>query len=348
VVSFNNNWPPVAVNQGASAGKATIYNLGAKAAGQFGGHTSFSAIYGSPSGAQATIFNYGSAVASKSASAAGHTTFSVTTPQTTAFTPSAGNANIWNGGGLVSGAPGGLTTFTNYGAGTSKPVGPNGPSAGSAMIVNMGAGTAGAKGGATEFSYWANAANATLVAMGGFNGGDGGSISFSDNASGGSATVVIQGNGTLDISYLSTPTLTIKNLVTLGGTIVTSVGSSMVSLTLSGQLKIEGGILNFNFYGKGVTTGQPYTVLTAPNMSAFTASQFSGNAVNGQSPQFSISGNNLQVTFGSSRGGAKQRVAAVKRVAATPKRKAKTPPKRKAKAASRVKAKKQAAARKRR
>ena len=53
VTSFNNNKPPMSVNQGATAGNATIHNFGAKTTGQGGGHTSFSAVFGSPNGGMA-------------------------------------------------------------------------------------------------------------------------------------------------------------------------------------------------------------------------------------------------------------------------------------------------------
>jgi hypothetical protein len=62
---------------------------------------------------------------------------------------------------------------------------------------------------------------------------------------------------------------------------------------------IEATPMAFSFKsGSGFATGTAYTILTAPNLSNATVSQFSGNTVNGASPTFSIVGNSLQVTFG--------------------------------------------------
>jgi hypothetical protein len=195
-----------------------------------------------------------------------------------------------------------------YGAKGSNPVGPNGPTAGNATIMNVGAGVAGAGGGATLFEYWANAGNATLLASGGQSGGLGGSITFRDYASGGTALVALTGNATLDISGVLGSTLTIEQFAVSGGTVVTNVGGTTICLAVS-NLLINSGALNFTFYNKGVTPGQTYTVLTAPNLASSTASQFTGNAVAGNAPQFSINGNNLQVTFGTSSGRTAKRTA---------------------------------------
>jgi hypothetical protein len=327
VVSFNNNGPPMSVNQGSSAANASIYNFGAVGPGQGGGHTSFSAVYGSPTAANALILNFGSAVASESSSAAGHTTFSIQTPQTAPnlYVSTAGESAIWNYPGLVSGAPGGLTTFAVYGAKNSKPVGPNGPTAGSATIINVGGFTSGAEGGATRFEYWSNAGNATIIALGGMLGGNGGTISFSDNASGGSSTIGLLGdNATLDISYSLASTLTMQNLEVIGGTINTNVGSGGICLAISNQLFINSSsVLSFNFYDKGVLAGKAYTILTAPNLSSYLLSQFSGNKIGTNAPQFSISGDSLQVTFGGSSARATKSTAAKGKVRAAPKGKAK-------------------------
>ena len=310
VVSFNNNAPSIPANQGATAENATIHNYGAKAAAQGGGHTAFSGIFGSGTAGKATIINHGSAVSGSASSVSGHTTFSVQTPQTALYVPSADHATIFNLASAASGAPGGITTFTNYGFKNSLPVGPNGPTAGNATIFSIGAVISGAGGGATVFARWSNAGNAMLLAYGGQFGGKGGSITFQDYASGGAAAVGLTGNATLDISGVIGSALTIEQLSVYDGTVITSVGTPTICLAISSQLSISGGALNFQFSGT-VTPGQAYTVLTAPNLASYTAKQFTGNAIGGNAARFSISGNTVQVTFGGS-GGSTKKSRAVK------------------------------------
>ncbi len=301
VVSFNNNGPKMPAGQGSTAANATIHNYGAKAAGQGGGgHASFSAVYGSGGAGKATIINHGSAV-SGTGSLAGHTTFSIQTPQMDKYVSSAASATIFNMPGAVSGAPGGYTTFDNYGY-KSEPVGPNGPTAGKATIFNIGATVSGASGGSTTFAHWSTAANAMLLAYGGQNGGSGGSILFTEAASGGSAAIGLTGNAVLDISGLSGAQLSILELAAYGGTVATKVGTSTICLVITSQLLLNGGALNFQFSGGGVVPGKAYTILTAPNLASVTPSQFTGNSVGGNAPQFTVSGNSVMVTFGASGG----------------------------------------------
>jgi hypothetical protein len=187
-----------------------------------------------------------------------------------------------------------------FGYHDSKPVGPNGPDAGSAIIINVGSFTYGGGGGTTLFEDWSSAANATVIATGGMLGGNGGYIGFSQYATGGAATIGLMGNATLDLhgSYLNT--ITIQNLELVGGTIITNVGSSGIALAVTGQLYINSGsVLNFTFNSKGMTPGQAYTVLSAPNVTDYALSQFAGTNIGTYAPAFSFSGNNLQVTFGS-------------------------------------------------
>lgn len=125
------------------------------ATGQGGGHTFFTAKYGSSTAAADTFVNYGSAVSGGNAFA-GHTVFSISLPQTTHYCPVAGN-----------------------GTQRRHPIsGSKGPTAGNATIINLGAFTSGAPGGQTLFSGTSSAADAQLIAIGGTNGGSGGRITF--------------------------------------------------------------------------------------------------------------------------------------------------------------------------
>lgn len=298
VTSFNNNPPSLnTVTQGASAGGGGFFNYGATAAGQGGGHTFFTGKYGSATAGGGTFINYGSAVAG-SASSAGHTVFSISLPQKTNYCPVAGNGIFWNFPGTAAGAAGGYTEFTVYANGGAPIAGSKGPTAGNAKIFNVGAITEGASGGQTSFSGTSSAENAQLIAIGGNNGGYGGKIAFYDESSGGAATVRLYGNGTLDISNYGQPSLTIGDLELAPGSIETSLGTETPCLVLSGTLTITATSAAFYFEsGTGFEANTPYTILTAPNLSGFTADQFTGNTLSQGSPTFSIVGNDLQVSF---------------------------------------------------
>lgn len=293
----------MAINQGANAGHGGFYNYGAKASGQGGGHTFFTAKYGSPTAANGTFFNYGSAVSGQSS--AGHTVFSITLPQNKAgYFPSAGQALIWNFPGTAQSASGGYTQFTVYTnntatSGKTKAVGQGpSPTAANATIISLGATVSGAYGGSTQFGGNATADSALLIAMGGSGGGAGGQIVFYDQSSGGTATVRLSGNAVLDISSHAAPGVTIGNLELTGGTIATTIGSSATCLTISGKLSLNSSPTAFLFKGAtGFKSGTAYVILTAPNLSSFNVGQFTGNILNKLTPHFAISGNNLQVTF---------------------------------------------------
>jgi hypothetical protein len=299
VTSFNNNYPPMNPSTpGASAGNGLFYNYGAKAIGQGGGHTSFSGEYGSGIGGNGTFVNYGAAVAGTD-SVAGRTVFSISLPQKAPYQPSAGAGVFWNFPGSVAGAPGGYTRFAVY-TGSGQPgSASNAPTAASATCYNLGGTVQDAQGGQTEFKGTSSAGQAQLVAIGGLNGGLPGRILFYDQSSGGTAAVYLYGSGTLDISDHAAPGVTIGTLAVGGGIIGVTVGSATTCLTVSKSLQVQTYPVIFAFKaGSGFATGTAYTVLTAPDLSNATASQFSGSTVNGASPTFSIVGNNLQVTFG--------------------------------------------------
>ncbi len=299
VTSFNNNPPSMAATEGASAGNGAYFNYGAREGEQGGGgHLEFSAKYGSPTGANATIDNYGSAIEGKSS--AGHTIFSISQP--TDYFPTAGNATIYNHPGIGEGNAAGFTEFSVYvsksGSGSSS-AGSNVPTAGDATLFNLGGYTSNATGGYTVFSGNSTAGNATLIAYGGTHDGYGGKISFYDEASGGTATVQLFGNGELDISD-HTNGVTIGALELSGGIISIQLGSSPTALTVSGKLTLNSNQATFSLWkkdGGGFAFNTPYTILTNANLDNCTAEQFYANSIDGVEPSFAIVGNDLQVTY---------------------------------------------------
>lgn len=298
VTSFNNN-PPEVSTGGASAGNGSYFNFGARGTEQGGGgHVEFTARHGSPTAASGTFYNYGSEITGNSS--AGHTIFSISLP--TSYAPTAGNATFYNHPAAAVGGAAGFTEFSVYTSSESDASQGQGgdsgnvPTAGNATFYNLGAYQSGASGGYTTFSGTSSAGNATLIAYGGTSGGYGGKITFYDNSSGGAASVGLTDNGELDLSDHSGG-LTLANLDLAGGIIRVQLGATPTSLTLTGQLGISG-YTTFSFAQSGVTSGTPYTLLTAPNLSDFSADQFNGNSVGRMSPTFAIVGNALQVTFG--------------------------------------------------
>ncbi len=112
-------------------------------------------------------------------------------------------------------------------------------------------------GGSTVFGRDSFAANATLVAKSGSNGGSGGKIFFKEYAKGGTARIELFGNGLLNIGY---------NFSRLGGVTVGSiegdgqmflgwealtVGSNSLSTTFSGVIQDGGSLIKI---GRGVLT----------------------------------------------------------------------------------------------
>ncbi|MCG8611965.1 MAG: hypothetical protein MI864_15680 [Pseudomonadales bacterium] len=295
MTSFNNN-PPNMDTLGASAGQGFYYNYGAQTADQGGGgHTEFSAKHGSPTAENGSFVNYGCGAKLDSHSSAGHTIFSINLP--TIYRPTAGNGLFWNHPGLVEGAPAGYTEFSVYGDGTP---GSNIPTAENGTFINLGANSQYATGGYTTFSGSTTAGSAQLIALGGTNGGNGGRINFYDNAQGESATVQLYGNGTLNISD-HTGGLQISSLEATGGTIEIQLGTTTTDLTLTGDLILKSSSsLDFYFWKKdngGFEPNTAYTVLTAANLAQFSASNFTGNSVDGVEPTFTVSGNTLTVSF---------------------------------------------------
>ncbi|SEQ76302.1 hypothetical protein SAMN03080615_02678 [Amphritea atlantica] len=297
VTSFNNNPPYMDASQGASAGYGCYFNYGARQGEQGGGgHLEFSAKYGSPTGAEATIVNYGSAIANKSS--AGHTIFSINLPSK--YSPTAGNATIWNHPGSGEQGAAGYTEFSVYSnQNDSDSTCENFPTAGSATIFNLGGCTSGAAGGYTVFSGQSTAGSASLIAYGGTNGGYGGRIVFYDQSVGGSAKVCLFDDAELNIAY-HTGDLTIGSLEMTGGVIVTQLGSQMPALSIAGALYVNSTQVSFHLdklKNGGFAFNTPYTLLTCSELCHMTAERFRANSIDGVEPSFAIVGNTLQVTF---------------------------------------------------
>ena len=226
----------------ASAGNASITNAAGFSAG---GLTSF----GGGTAGNATITNSGGTLF---AAAAGETLIG------TAAT--GGNATINNEGGAISGGvtkifgSAGNATINNNG-GTSA-FGSAGKTefdatstAGNSTIINSGGGIFFGPGGQTIFNASSDAGTSTLIANPGapglfippnifIPGGLGGVIFFNADSTGGTARVEIFGNGGLDISGHTAPSITIGSLEGSGyaalGANNLSVGSNNLSTTFSG------------------------------------------------------------------------------------------------------------------
>lgn len=292
VTSFNNNDGYLKTLQRASAGHGHYINYGAHNGQKGGGgHTSFSSVYGSPTAANATIDNYGSTLESKSS--AGHTIFSVNLPSD--YYPTAASATINNYPAVNAGCAAGYTEFAVFGSGKA---GSEIPTADEATICNHGGNSDKASGGYTVFSGNVTAANATLIAYGGRNGGYGGKIAFYGESTGGNATIKLYDNGTLDIGD-HTGGITIGTLELSGGIINTQLGSKLTTLTVSGELKLNASTtFSFRVSEKsGFEFNTPYTILTNRGLSSLSAEQFSGNSIDEVEPTFSAVGEDLVVTF---------------------------------------------------
>ena len=236
----------------ASAGNALITNQGAEGNAAGGGLTRFF----SASAGNATITNNGTAVDFANG---GETDFKGTS--------TAGTATISNNGAGSSDAGSGVTKFfdtstagnaaiTNHGGSNTNAGGQtqfqDSSTAGNSTIINNGGGILVGQGGRTTFSASSAAGSSTLIANAGappifgggggiiifLPGGDGGSILFNDNSTGGTARVEVFGNGNVDISGHTSPTVTIGSLEGTGNAFLgannLSVGSNNLSTTFSG------------------------------------------------------------------------------------------------------------------
>ena len=216
----------------ATAGSANITNNGGAVSRATGGMTVF---YGTSTAGSANITNNGGTV---SGAYGGMTAFYDTS--------TAGSANLTNNGGTVSGAYGGMTVFYD----TST--------AGSASITNNGSTVSGATGDMTVFYDTSTAGTATLTANGGTNGGAAGFIGFMGQSDGGMARVILNGDGSLDISGLTTRGMNLGSIEGSGNVVLgaksLSVGGNNLSTTFSGVIQDGGSGGSLTKSGTGTLT----------------------------------------------------------------------------------------------
>lgn len=298
VTSFNNNpniysnHPIVVRQQGATAGDASFHNFGAsKDCFGGGGHTEFTAKFACCTAGNGLFYNYGSILESRST--AGHTIFTISRPSKNY--PSAGNGTFYNYPSQVKDGAGGFTEFSMYDEGEYfKP-----PSADKGTFMNLGATVKYANGGYTSFSNETTAAEATLVAFGGINGGNGGKILFNDNSLGDSATIALHGNGELDLSYHNGP-ISFNTLKLNGGILKMVLGKNLTTITVTNELVMNSDDINFSFYineEDGFEIETPYPILKSDDLEHASIDNFKGNFYKGIAPVFSILGNVLFVVY---------------------------------------------------
>ncbi|GMQ26267.1 hypothetical protein Aoki45_29490 [Algoriphagus sp. oki45] len=292
VTSFNNN-KPFMDSVGASAGHAFFHNFGAKEKTDGGGgHTEFTAKFGSASAFRATIMNYGSVL--ELDNTAGYTLFSVTLPSN--YFPSAGEAVIRNYPGVVKGSSPGRTTFKIRGDGEP---GKNVPTADKSTIENFGGTVQGALGGFVSFSETCRAEKATLIAYGGINGGLGGKIIFSDQSQGEDSVIQLFGNGILDLSW-HVGQFHCKKMVLNEGLIELNLGTEDSCMVISESLDIQSKHTRFLFTWNAndpIEPGRKYRILSASNLDSYPIATFESNSPDGLEPKFKLEKNTLFVSF---------------------------------------------------
>jgi len=229
----------------STAGNATINNTGGAG---FGGTTEF---HDKSTAGSATVTNSGAS--------AGGGAFGTAFGGSTIFfdSSSAANSTFVNTGATVDHGFGGGTSFS----GSST--------AANGTFTNEGGTASFAQGGETGFAGTSTADAATLIAMGGANGGQPGEIGFSADSTGGTSRVELSG-GVLNIGGHNAPGLTIGSLegngdgrVFLGGNNL-SVGSNNLSTTFAGQIQ-DGGPFNTATGGSLTKIGNGALTLSGTN-----------------------------------------------------------------------------------
>ncbi|HSI15083.1 MAG TPA: autotransporter-associated beta strand repeat-containing protein, partial [Chthoniobacter sp.] len=155
----------------------------------------------------------------------------------------------------MNGSPGGLLEFSSL------------ASAGNANIINQGGTVTGAAGGYTVFDGAAKGGSATITTNGGSNGGGGGGTLFRDSTDGGTARAITNGNGVFDISQLTSGGMKIGSIEGSGsyylGANSLTVGGNNLSTTVSGVIADNG--VTDGTGGSLIKTGTGTLTLTAAN-----------------------------------------------------------------------------------
>ena len=238
------NWNPATVPNSSTAaavfGNSMVTSVSISAATQVN-----SIVFNS--GAGAFSIAVGSYYSTLTFSGAGITNNSGITQNFLTYPNFVGGAIVFNG----SASAGSNTVFTNVSSASPDAGGGytafyNNSTAGNGVFINNG----GQHGGNTSFSENSTAGNATLIANGSPSGGlvnyggFGGGIYFAGQSTGGTASVTVNGNGFLDISNLTVPSLTVGSVAGNGNIFLGSnnltVGSNNLSATFSGVLQ-DGG-----------------------------------------------------------------------------------------------------------
>jgi hypothetical protein len=303
VTSFNNNPPRMAVGYGATAGKAKIKNFGAEA-GQSGsgGHTEFTGVYGSGDAGEAHIENFGTKTANPNLKAAGYTLFS-NTGEWPYYQPTAARAQIDNYPGACEGARPGCTEFVyqNFKPGTWEKDRP-GPLGGYAVIRNHGGTHPQAPGGYTLFANYARAEYATLIALGGTQGGLAGVVKFENFAEGNAATVHLIG-GILDVSKSEFNSLEVSKLLLEGSaaaepTLIFAIGPKSASVHVIDTFSLpETGKVLVKFGEGQPNSGSHQVLLRAAKLTQADVHRFHAEPVQGLTPRFEVKDNELLVMF---------------------------------------------------
>ena len=267
-----------------NAGAAQISFLNSATAGSLTAYTSFGTItFGASSTADNATFTNNAFLNFANTATAGDATFNNNSVLIFDDNSTAGNGTFNNGtlntsGGFIqfgedsSDAPtAGNGIFTNLGS-PSNTVGGgfvviHFGTAGDATFINDGATARGGIAGETLFQDTGDAGNAILIANGGVGGGDGGSIQFATASTGGTARLEVFGNGNLDISQQTAPSLTTGSiegdgLVFLGANKLT-VGANNLSTTFSGL--IQNGGISGGSGGSLAKTGRGRLTLSGAN-----------------------------------------------------------------------------------
>ena len=267
-----------------NAGAAQISFLNSATAGSLTAYTSFGTItFGASSTADNATFTNNAFLNFANTATAGDATFTNNSVLIFDDNSTAGNGTFNNGtlntsGGFIqfgedsSDAPtAGNGIFTNLGS-PSNTVGGgfvviHFGTAGDATFINDGATARGGIAGETLFQDTGDAGNAILIANGGVGGGDGGSIQFATASTGGTARLEVFGNGNLDISQQTAPSLTTGSiegdgLVFLGANKLT-VGANNLSTTFSGL--IQNGGISGGSGGSLAKTGRGRLTLSGAN-----------------------------------------------------------------------------------
>jgi hypothetical protein len=277
-----------------------LKNLGAQSAPSGGGgHTEFTGKYGAGDAGTSLIENYGTTT--ENSTGAGYTLFA-TTGDKPYCQPTAASATIHNFPGGRSGAQAGFTRFAYVNYLRPKDAGKPGPLGGDATIWNHGGREPGAPGGYTLFQNHARAERATLIAVGGVNGGQPGFIRFMDSAEGNEATVILRGGGLeVDGSTLASVKVGSLSFETVDGTecsLTFNVGSKVAFVAVGHTLTLPStGQVVVTFLDGDPPTSTPQVLLASTHLRPQDAARFRGSSVRGKTPGFSVVGDQLVVLF---------------------------------------------------